>query len=160
LRLNACKQFIEQLLLSTSSLNDWFPEVRTFLNCHKLFLNTVSISLRAKIKSAHDLHIGIARFVLAGFLERGATRLWHSFCSILPALPLWGSFSFFLQKKKQTGTWSTLLWLERHQASGTSLFSTRERRKVNNCVIVRKGLLLGITNEIIRPLGHSLVTLP
>jgi hypothetical protein len=83
-------------------------QVRTFLNCHKLFLNTVSISLRAKIKPARDLHIGIARFVLAGFVERGATHLWHSFCSISPALPSWGPSSFFRQKKKQTGAWSTL----------------------------------------------------
>jgi hypothetical protein len=35
----------------------------------------VSISLRAKIKSARDLHIDIARFVLVGFVDRGATRL-------------------------------------------------------------------------------------
>lgn len=34
-------------------------QVRTFLNCHKLFLNTVSISLRAKIKPAHDIHTAL-----------------------------------------------------------------------------------------------------
>jgi hypothetical protein len=34
-------------------------QVRTFLNCHKLFLNTVSISLRAKIKSAHEIHTAL-----------------------------------------------------------------------------------------------------
>jgi hypothetical protein len=47
--------------------------VRTFLNCHKLFSNTVSISLRAKINPAHDLHIGTARLVRAGLVERCAT---------------------------------------------------------------------------------------
>lgn len=33
--------------------------IRTFLNCHKLCLNTVSISLRAKIKPARDIHISM-----------------------------------------------------------------------------------------------------
>jgi len=60
-------------------LGSTLSKFRTFLNCHKLFLNTVSISLRAKIEPAHDLHIDIARFVLVGFVERGATCYWHSF---------------------------------------------------------------------------------
>lgn len=36
---------------------------RTFLNCHELFLNTVSISLRAKIEQHRDLHLSTARLV-------------------------------------------------------------------------------------------------
>lgn len=76
---------VNDMTFTLFSLQSDGDQARTFLNCHKLFLNTVSISLRAKINPAHDLHIGIARFVLAELLERGATRLWHSFCSTLPA---------------------------------------------------------------------------
>ena len=61
----------------------------------------MSISLRAKIKPARDLHIGTARLVRAGFVERGATAF--------------GIIMFNL-----ACSWSTCPWLERHQTSGTS----------------------------------------
>lgn len=66
---------------------------RTFLNCHKLFPNTVSISLRAKIESARDLHFGFARLVQP-----------VSWNAVLPPL---APFLFAL-----ACSWSTLPWLE------------------------------------------------
>lgn len=54
----------------------YLVEVRTILNCHELLLNTVSISLCAKIEIALDLHIDL--HVLCGRLfGTWCYRLWQ-----------------------------------------------------------------------------------
>jgi hypothetical protein len=57
--------FLRSMITESANLPSHVGKPRTFLNCHMLLSNTVSISLRAKIEQLRGILVDIVRFVLS-----------------------------------------------------------------------------------------------